>query len=105
MVCLRPASVPPGRGQPKAWLFISIELNLRLSNQYVFAQPGNQSHQESILTPASADSQGFVVQSENEYHPHFVQADKEPDQHRNEMDEDGSSKSLDILGHFSEFID
>lgn len=27
---------------------------------------------------------------ENEYHPHFVQADREPDQHRNEMDEDGS---------------
>lgn len=68
----------------------------------IFAQLGNQSHQESVVTPTS---QGFVAQSENENHPHFVQTDKEPEQHHNETDVDGSSKSLDILGHFSEFLE
>ncbi|XP_047499741.1 uncharacterized protein LOC125046132 isoform X4 [Penaeus chinensis] len=56
----------------------------------IFAQLGNQSHQESVVTPAS---QGFVAQLDNEYHPHFVQTDKEPEQHHNETDVDGSLKS------------
>ena len=53
----------------------------------MFAHAGNQSHQESILAPASADSA-------NKYHPHFVQADKE-------TDEDRSSTSLDIPRRYS----
>lgn len=59
-------------------------------HHHQFAHPGNQSHQESILTPSAADSPGFLTQSANEDHPHFIQADKETDQHHNETDKDQS---------------